>query len=100
MNQRHQQRWSDTRKPLLYLLLLGLLARVLYLGEVYSLPFFQDPVGDSARYLERARAILAGDFVGDRPFFYGGIFYPYLLAVNLKVFGSNLYPMCLAQAMV
>ena len=81
------------------LILGGLLARVLYLGEVSALPFFSDPVGDSARYLERARAILAGDLVGDRPFFYGGIFYPYMVAINLRLFGANLYPICLAQAM-
>ena len=81
------------------LILGGFLARVLYLGEVSALPFFSDPVGDSARYLERARAILAGDLVGDRPFFYGGIFYPYMVAINLKLFGGSLYPICLAQAM-
>jgi len=88
----------SAKRILLYLILAGLLVRVVYLGEVSALPFFHDPVGDSARYLDRAREIAAGDMVGDRPFFYGGIFYPYMIALDLAVFGKNLYPICLAQA--
>ncbi|HEY3174289.1 MAG TPA: hypothetical protein VGK94_00865 [Candidatus Polarisedimenticolia bacterium] len=87
------------RRLLLYLLLAGLLARVLYLRQVAELPFFQDPIGDSARYLERAAEILDGRLVGDRPFFYGGIFYPWLLAASRWLFGSSPYPVCLAQAL-
>lgn len=86
------------RRLLLYLILAGLMARVLYLGQVASLPFFHDPVGDSARYLDRAREILGGRFLADRPFFYGGILYPWLLALDLLIFGTNLYPVCLLQA--
>jgi len=86
------------RRVLLYLVLAGLLARILYLHQVAALPFFQDPVGDSALYLQRAREILGGDLVGSRPFFYGGIFYPYLIALSFLVFGPNIYAICLAQA--
>ncbi len=89
----------SARRVLLYLILLGLLARVVYLGQVAALPFFNDPVGDSARYLERAEGILAGHPVGDRAFFYGGIFYPWLLALDLAAFGRNFYPVCLLQAL-
>ena len=84
---------------LLFLILVGLLVRVVCLGQVAALPFFHEPVGDSARYLDRAQEILGGDFKGDRPFFYGGIFYPWLLAADLLVFGRNLYPVCLLQAL-
>jgi tetratricopeptide (TPR) repeat protein len=86
------------RRLLFYLLLAGLLARVIYLNQAAALPFFHDPVGDSARYLERAREILQGRLIADRPFFYGGILYPWLLALDLLLFGSNLYPVCLLQA--
>jgi len=89
----------SAKRVLLYLVLAGLLVRVVYLGEVSALPFFHDPVGDSARYLDRAREIAAGDMVGDRPFFYGGMLYPYMIALDLLVFGENLYPICLAQAL-
>ncbi|MGH9870559.1 MAG: glycosyltransferase family 39 protein [Candidatus Polarisedimenticolia bacterium] len=87
------------RRLLLYLLLAGLLARVVYQHQVAALPFFQDPVGDSARHLERAREILAGNLLPDRPFFYGGILYPWVLAAFALVFGANLYPVVLAQAL-
>ncbi|MFQ5701005.1 MAG: tetratricopeptide repeat protein [Acidobacteriota bacterium] len=88
----------SARRLLFYLLLAGALARVLYLTQVAALPFFQHPVGDSASYLHRADEILSGRLVADRPFFYGGIFYPYLLALGFAVLGKNLYPICLAQA--
>ncbi len=88
------------RRVLLFLVLGGLLARVIYLAQVAALPFFQDPMGDSARYLERADEILAGDIVGSRAFFYGGTLYPYLLAAFTLVFGRNLFPICLAQVVM
>ncbi len=90
---------TRVRRLLLAVLVLGLLARILYVGQVATLPFFQEPVGDSARYLLRAREILSGDLIGDRPFFYGGVLYPYLLAPILKASGGSLYPVALAQAL-
>jgi len=85
------------RRFLFYLLLVGFLVRVVYLNQVAALPFFHEPVGDSAIYLDRAREILAGDLVAGRPFFYGGILYPYVLAASLLLFGPNLYPIALIQ---
>lgn len=79
-------------------MLAGLLARVIYLQQVAGLPFFHDPVGDSALYLERAREILDGRFLPDGPFFYGGILYPWVLAGSALLFGANLYPVVLLQA--
>jgi tetratricopeptide (TPR) repeat protein len=87
------------RRLILWLLLAAALARVLYLQQVAALPFFDDPVGDSARHLERAAEIRAGRWLPDRPFFYGGIPYPWILAGAGVVFGRNLYPVCLAQAL-
>lgn len=87
------------RRILFYLTLAALLARVIYLSQVAALPFFSEPIGDSALYLARAREILAGDLIGDRPFFYGGIFYPYLLALTALPFGWNIYVVCLVQAL-
>jgi len=88
------------RSLLLYVVLAALLLRVLYLQQVSALPFFQEPVGDSAGALARAREILAGQFLPDTPFFYGGILYPWALAGFALLFGSNLYPVCLAQALL
>ena len=57
-------------------------------------------MGDSAGALAHAREILAGHLLPDTPFFYGGILYPWALAGFALLFGANLYPVCLAQALL
>jgi 4-amino-4-deoxy-L-arabinose transferase-like glycosyltransferase len=88
------------RRALLLLILAALLARVVYLQQVSALPFFHDPVGDSAGSLARARGILAGEYLPAAPYFYGGILYPWILAGFALLFGANLYPVCLVQALL
>jgi len=87
------------RGRLLLILAAGLLLRVLYLNQVAALPFYDQPIGDSAVYLQRASEILAGSFVPGRPFFYGSVLYPYLLAAVLALPGGSLYLVGLLQAL-
>ena len=67
------------------ILLLALLLRLIYLGQVASLPFFDHPVGESQVHLTLASQIAAGSFVPHRPFFYASVLYPYFLAVVLEI---------------
>ena len=39
--------------------------RLIYLNQLASAPFFDQPVGDSRIYVERAIAITEGDLLGD-----------------------------------
>jgi tetratricopeptide (TPR) repeat protein len=86
------------RGPLAVILLAGFLLRVLYLHQVAALPFFDQPFGDSEMYMRRVREILEGSLVPARPFFYGSVLYPYLIAAVLSAPGGSLYLVCLLQA--
>ena len=78
-------------------LCVALVARVLYLCQVAALPFFDQPVGDSAAHLRRAAEIASGSFLPSRPFYYCSIFYPYYLAATLALFHGSLFAVCLIQ---
>jgi Flp pilus assembly protein TadD len=80
-----------------FILAVAFALRLLYLNQVAALPFFDQPTGDSAVYLRRAREIASGVFLPTRPFFYGSIFYPYFLAVVLALANGNPYWACLSQ---
>ncbi len=91
--ERHWWRW------LAVLLAVALVARLLYLRQVAALPFFDQPVGDSAAHLERAAAIARGAWLPERPFYYCSIFYPYFLAAALALFGGSLAAVCAIQVL-
>ena len=71
--------------------------RLLYLNQLAGLPFFDQPIGDSAVYLKRASEIASGALLPSRPLFYGSILYPYFLATVLECFHGNLYWVCFSQ---
>ena len=82
------------------MVLAALLARVLYLQQVSALLSSRIRWG-IRRAPSRARArSWAGHLLPDTPFFYGGILYPWALAGFALLFGANLYPVCLAQALL
>ena len=85
------------RVALTAILGLALVARVLYLGQVAALPFFDQPVGDSAAHLKRAAEIARGAWLPARPFYYCSIFYPYFLAAALGLFHGSLLAVCATQ---
>ncbi|HEY6867517.1 MAG TPA: hypothetical protein VI792_09680 [Candidatus Eisenbacteria bacterium] len=93
--------WTPRRWGAGLAVILGLaaLARLLYLREVAALPFFDQPVGDSAAHLKRAAEIAAGGWLPARPFYYCSIFYPYFLATALAIFHGSLVAVCAIQAL-
>jgi tetratricopeptide (TPR) repeat protein len=74
------------------------LLRLVYLHQFAGLPFFDQPVGESAVHLELARRIAAGALLPERPFFYASVFYPYFLAGVLAA-GGSLFIVCLIQVL-
>ena len=90
------RRW---RAGLAVILCVAAVARLLYLREVAALPFFDQPVGDSAVHLKRAAEIATGVWLPARPFYYCSIFYPYFLAAALALFHGSLAAVCAIQAL-
>ncbi len=72
---------GSARAPLLLVALVALLARLVYLAEFRTSPFFAVPVIDAETYAEMAREIAAGNVAGGTTVFWQAPLYPYLLAV-------------------
>jgi len=68
----------------------GLVLRLVYLGQAWSIPFLEHPIVDSAAYDAWALRIAGGDLLGDRVF-YQAPAYPYLLASVYRIFGHDLW---------
>ena len=69
---------------------LALLLRLVYLHQVWSIPFFEFPLVDARSYDDWAQRIAAGDWWGDRVF-YQAPAYPYFLAVIYSLAGHDLW---------
>lgn len=81
---------------------LFVLAAVLRLAHVWSVsasPSVRYPMVDSRAYYERAMAIMAGDWLGDRVAFQAPI-YPYLVAGVYSVFGMDSVALLVLQALL
>jgi tetratricopeptide (TPR) repeat protein len=70
--------------------------RSAYLLELRGSTLFATPIGDARSYLEWARSIAAGDWLG-REVFYQAPLYPYFLAVVLALGGSAEWGVRLVQ---
>jgi len=79
-------------------LALALAVRCTYLGELHRSLLFTTPLGDARAYLDWARTIAAGDWLG-RDVFYQAPLYPYFLAAVLKLTGSETWGPRLVQAL-
>ncbi len=71
--------------------------RLAYLYQAVDTPLFDVLLIDSEFYDRRARAIVAGDWLGDRPFFMNP-FYSYFLAAIYALLGAEYWWVGLVQA--
>ncbi len=79
--------------------LLALLARALYLWELWDTPLFAVLLGDGRQYHAWAVEIAGGDWIG-REVFYQAPLYPYFLAAVSTVFGSGAEALRIVQAVL
>ena len=79
------------------ILIAALGVRLAYLYQAVDTPLFDVLLIDSEFYDRRARAIVAGDWLGDRPFFMNP-FYSYFLAVIYALLGAEYWWVGLVQA--
>ena len=73
--------------------------RLAYLYQAVDTPLFDVLLIDSEFYDRRARAIVAGDWLGDQPFFMNPL-YSYFLAAIYALFGAEYWWVGLVQAVL
>jgi tetratricopeptide (TPR) repeat protein len=76
--------------------LLALIVRLTYLFQIESMPVFYHLPGDPLSYYQWAQRIAAGDWLGEGVFYQAPL-YPYFLAVVMRIFGSDLWLIRIAQ---
>jgi len=77
--------------PYLIVFAVAFLARFIFLEQIRTNPFFNHPLVDCGSYLEKARSIAAGDWMGGPHTFWQAPLYPYLLALLLKLSSGSLF---------
>ncbi len=83
-------------KYLSFIILAGLILRLLYVIETNSTPFFQNLFSDSRIYYDLALKILSGDWAGHQIFFMSPG-YPYFIAIIFAVAGKSILAVRLVQ---
>ena len=73
--------------------------RLAYLHQAVDTPLFDVLLIDSEFYDRRARAIVAGDWLGDQPFFMNPL-YPYFLAAIYALLGAEYWWVGVVQAVL
>ncbi|MBL8878902.1 MAG: glycosyltransferase family 39 protein [Phycisphaerales bacterium] len=79
--------------------LLALLARAAFIAEIRDVPMVRFPVIDSEAYLQWARQIAGGDWLGSEPFYQAPL-YPYFLAATMRLVGDDAIAIRFVQAAV
>jgi len=93
---------SDRRRRLTtfaWIVGLALLARAIHLFQAVDVPLFDHLIVDARQYDLWARGIAAGDWMGSETFYQAPL-YPYFLAVLKLVFGDELWPVRVVQALL
>jgi len=73
---------------LLIAVVLALVIRVAYVADTRDVPTLDPPIGDAAAYVDWAKRIAAGDWIGSEPFYQAPL-YPYVLAITFRVWGDS-----------
>ncbi len=82
---------------LLAIFLIALVVRVVAIVQYADAPNFDNPIGDSEIYADRATRILAGDVVGNEVPFHSSPLYAYFIALFLKL-GGGFFAVRVAQS--
>lgn len=90
---------KDNRKIIIYLFLAGLLIRFFYFYEMVDSPYYGAPFLDELYHINWAKEIAYKDFVGKEVFFRAP-FYSYILALQFKITGSDLFFALLFQHII
>lgn len=88
------------RGYLLAIFLVAFVLRIAYVFQISSAPFFDQPMGDSQLYLDRALEISNGDWLGREVFFHSSPPYPYFMALCLGFGRGSLMPLYVVQALL
>lgn len=100
MNHQHheaERKWNWI--ACLGIAILAFLLRLLYVFEIRTIGFFDIPLSDALVYDQRARGIVAGDWLGPADFIHAPL-YPYVLAlVRMFSFDSLLAPRIVQSAL-
>ena len=72
------------------IVLLALIVRFDYLGQIENIPLFHNLIADSSAYDQWAQTIMKGDWLGSGVFYQAPL-YPYFLGVVYKIFGHDLW---------
>jgi len=86
-------------RRLLWLFLLALAVRLVYLIEIRDVPLIEHPVVDARAYDAWAQRIAAGDWFGDEVF-YQAPAYPYFLALVFALFGHSPWGVLVVQMLM
>ncbi|MFH1572313.1 MAG: tetratricopeptide repeat protein [Gemmatimonadota bacterium] len=73
------------------LALLAVAVRLVYAWESAASPFYDAPVVDARRFVDQARAIAGGDWLGGSEVFWHPPLYPYLLALLDLLFAAGFF---------
>lgn len=91
-----------TKKSYLIPLLIAFssfIINLIYILELRKSPLFYSPQMDALYHIEWAERIISGDIIGKEVFFRAP-FYPYLLALIIKIFNGNLFFMRIFQGLI
>ena len=74
--------------------------RLIYLVAISHTVWFDRPIGDSNVYLDRAKEILAGNWLGTGIPFHSSPAYPFFMALFLGLPGGSFFVLGLAQILI
>jgi tetratricopeptide (TPR) repeat protein len=96
-------RWAipgGEKTVIAFVFVLACSLRLAYLYQLSRAPFFDDPIGDSQIYYQRALRILSGDWLGSEIYFHSSPPYPYLVALVMGATGGSFLALGVVQALV
>jgi tetratricopeptide (TPR) repeat protein len=83
-----------------FVLVAAFIPRLIYLSEISRAVWFDRPIGDSNVYFDRAREILAGNWLGSGIPFHSSPVYPFFIALFLGLSGGSSFVLGVAQILI